>query len=461
MKKLLYTTLIAFSFFIAPSCNKNLDVQPKNTATPDQFKTSADVETILFGAYEQLQNYGSFGEQYMLVPDLIASDSQVSWVGTYPEYKDIQHKSVVSTNYVMGTLWGNSYIAVNAVNTVLDKLSIIDSTDKATVEGECKFIRATVFFELLGIFAKPYSDGQASTNLGIPLVLQPTYVYDSTKNKPARATVAQVYTQIIADLQDAIAKLPSTNVNYRANLYSAKAILSRVYLNMQDYADAAIQANDVIASGNYKLTATYNLAFNNNNNSSEDIFAIQQTAQSNAGTSNQGISTFYAPYSGQPQGQLGGRGDAQIDPGYYTYFEAADFRGTFITTGSSIAGIGGDYPNKWAQFYKAIPVVRLAEMYLTRGEANLAAGTSLGANPLDDINFVRERAGASDLTTVSSGDFANERFRELGFEGDRMWTLKRLKMDVDGLGYDDDMLIMPLPQTEIDVNKNLIQNTGY
>ncbi|HWK06946.1 MAG TPA: RagB/SusD family nutrient uptake outer membrane protein, partial [Puia sp.] len=310
-------------------------------------------------------------------------------------------------------------------------------------------------------FAKPYSDGQASTNLGIPLVLLPTYVYDSTKNKPARATVAQVYAQIIADLQDAIGKLPSTNVNYRADLYSAKAILSRVYLNMQDYADAATQADDIIQSGKFKLTASYNLAFNNNSNSSEDIFAIQQTAQSNAGTSNQGISTFYAPYGGQPAGQISGRGDAQINTDYYNIFESADFRGTFVTSGYSISGITGDYPNKWSLFYKAIPVVRLAEIYLTRGEANLVAGTSVGANPLDDINIVRERAGASDLTSVGSSDFVDERFRELGFEGDRMWTLKRLKLDVDGLGYDDDLLIMPLPQTEIDVNKNLVQNTGY
>lgn len=461
MKKLLYTSIIAFSIFIAPSCNKNLDVQPKNSATPDQFKTSADVETLLFGAYEQLQNYGGFGEQYLLVPDLIASDEQVDWVGTYSEYKDIQHQSVVATNYVMGTLWGNSYKAVNAVNTVLDKLSIIDSADKATVEGECKFIRATVFFELLGIFAKPYSDGQASTNLGIPLVLQPTYVYDSTKNKPSRATVAATYAQIISDLQDAIAKLPETNLNYRADLYSAKAILSRVYLNMQDYTNAAIQADDVIASGKFKLTAIYNLAFNNNNNSSEDIFAIQQTAQSNAGTSNQGIETFYAPYGGQPAGQPSGRGDAQINTDYYNYFEDGDFRKTYITSGYSISGITGDYPNKWSLFYKAIPVVRLAEMYLTRGEANLMAGTSVGAAPLDDINIVRARSEASLLTTVAGQDFVDERFRELGFEGDRMWTLKRLKMDVDGLGYDDDLLIMPIPQAEIDVNANIKQNTGY
>jgi len=57
--------------------------------------------------------------------------------------------------------------------------------------------------------------------------------------------------------------------------------------------------------------------------------------------------------------------------------------------------------------------------------------------------------------------FVNERMRELGFEGDRAWTLKRLKMDIDGLSYNDEKLILPIPQREIDVNKNLVQNAGY
>ncbi|HLK30471.1 MAG TPA: RagB/SusD family nutrient uptake outer membrane protein, partial [Puia sp.] len=308
-----------------------------------------------------------------------------------------------------------------------------------------------------------YSDGAASSNLGVPLVLSPTYDYDTTKNKPARSTVSEVYTQIVNDLTTAIAKLPASNANFRADLYSAKAILSRVYLNMGDYANAAIQANDVIESGNFKLTDTYDKAFNNSSNSSEDIFAIQESNQSNVGTGNQGIVTFYAPFAGQPTGQPAGRGDAQIQDGYFNYFEPADFRGTFITAGSSINGTDGNYANKWSLFYKAIPVVRLAEMYLTRGEANLMTGGSPmgGVDPVDDINAVRARSGASLLSTVAQSDFVDERFRELGFEGDRFWTLKRLKLDVDGLSYDDKTLIMPLPQSEIDVNRNLKQNDGY
>jgi hypothetical protein len=457
MKKLLITIFIFPAiFFIMPSCNKKLEVLPQNSLTPDQIKTSSDVEAVLFGGYETLQNYGAFGEQFILVPDLLAADSQVNWVGTYPEYKDIEFKRAISTNYVAGTIWANAYKAIDIANTVIDKINIVDTADQATIQGEALFIRGTVYFELVGIYGKPYSDGNAATNLGVPLVLLPTYAYDSVKNKPARASVADIYKQIISDLTTAVSKLPSSNANFRADVYSAKAILSRVYLNMQDYVNAATQANDVINSGNFSLNPSYDKAFNNNANSSEDIFAIQQTTQSNAGTGNQGIVTFYAP---QPLG----RGDAQIDDGYFTFFDSLDFRGKFVTAGTSISGFDGNYPNKWSQFYKTIPVVRLAEMYLTRGEANLLSNGNIGSvAPIDDINIVRKRANAIAFTSApTSADFVDERFRELGFEGDRVWTLKRLKLNVDGYNYDDGKLILPIPQTEIDVNKNLVQNDGY
>lgn len=461
MKHILYISSLVFLFFIVPSCNKKLDVQPQNSITPDQIKTSNDVLAVLGGGYEQLQSYSAFGEQLMLIPDLLASQDQVDWVGTYSNYKQVKTKKLVATNSIASSIWGNSYKVIAIANVVLDKISLVDSADRATIQGEALFLRGVMHFELVGLFAKPYSDGAASTNLGVPIVLTPSYFYDSTKDKPARATVAAVYTQVIADLQAAISKLPTSNGNGRADKYSAEAFLSRVYLAMGDYANAVAQADDIIQSGNFKLADTYAKAFNNNSNSTEDLFAIQQTSQSNVGTSNQGLTTFYCPYAGLPPGQTSGRGDAQRDPNYSNYFEVSDARGADTTEGTSIAGEDGIYPNKWQFFYKAIPVIRLAEMYLTRGEANLAAGTSVGANPLDDINFVRERAGASDLSTVASSDFVDERFRELGFEGDRFWTLKRLKLNVDGYSYDDGKIVLPIPQSEVDVNKNIVQNPGY
>ena len=452
MKKLLNILIITSLLFIAASCSKKLDVLPLNYATSDLIKSSSNVESLLFGGYTQLQDYGAFGQEFLMVPDLLASDSQLVWVGTYSQYKDIRNKKIVSSNSVVTHLWGNGYNAINIANTVLDKISIVDSSKKDVLEGEARFIRATVYFELVGFYGKPFADGNASANLGVPLVLLPTYAYDALKNKPARATVKEVYNLVIADLLIAINKLPATNNDYRATSYSAKAILSRVYLNMGDYTNAAIQANDIITSKKFSLTSTYDLAFNNNSSSPEDIFAIQQSTQSNAGGNS--LATFYAP-------QALGRGDAQIDNNFINIFDSNDFRASFITAGYSISGSSGNYTNKWALFYKAIPVVRLAEMYLTRGEANLAAGTQVGALPLDDINFVRARSGATKLNSVTQIDFAAERFRELAFEGDRYWTKKRLQLNIDGLGFDDNKLILPIPQREMDANTNLIQNTGY
>jgi hypothetical protein len=153
----------------------------------------------------------------------------------------------------------------------------------------------------------------------------------------------------------------------------------------------------------------------------------------------------------------------QINSGYFDYFTGSDSREDFVYDGYSISGITGTYTEKWKQFYCVIPVIRLAEMYLTRGEANLRKGGSPigGQTPLEDINTVRERAGAAPLNSVAGKDFVDERFRELGFEGDRLWTLKRLQLNVDGRPYDDPKLVLPIPQREMDVNSNLIQNDGY
>jgi len=79
----------------------------------------------------------------------------------------------------------------------------------------------------------------------------------------------------------------------------------------------------------------------------------------------------------------------------------------FITKAPALAAFLEKYTYKWQKFYKAIPVIRLAEMYLTRGEANLRkGGTPIGGiAPLSDINMVRTRSGANALTAVSAADF--------------------------------------------------------
>jgi len=454
MKLRIYVLL---SLTLAAACNKNLDTVPQNSLTADQIKTSNDVKALLFGAYSQMQSAGAFGEAFILTPDLLASDSQVVFIGTFQDYQAVQHKTIKADNIIAQNAWGVGYSIINLCNTILDKISLVDAGDRQAIKGEALFIMGTTYLQMVNLFAKPWSDGNAAANPGLPLVLKPTYSYDSSAaGKPARATVQQTYAQIVAGLTGATAMLPSSNSDFRADVYSAHAMLSRAYLNMGRYADAATHADTVIASGNFVLTS-YDKTFNTDGNSTEDVFAIQQNTQSNAGTANNGLTTFYSPY------ETGGRGDAQVNPLYAGVFDdPQDVRMAFVSPGSSNSGFTGDYTDKWAKFFKTIPVVRLSEMYLTRGEANLRAGTSAGGiPPLTDINKVRQRAGAAALTGVTAGDFVEERFRELGFEGDRLSTLRRIKADITGLDFDNDKLVLPIPRTEILANSRLIQNPGY
>jgi hypothetical protein len=450
MKKLAYIFSLGLILVVA-ACNKKLDVQPQNSITPDQIKTSSDVLAILAGGYAQMQNSAAFGENFIDIPDLIASQDQTIFAGTFNVYKNIWQLQATATNSVASDLWGNSYKIIAIANTVLDKISIVDTTIQANTAAQAKFMRAASYYYLVNLFALPYSTGAAATNLGVPLTTAPTYQYDSVKAKLSRSTVKQTYDQIIADLKDAIAKDDS--------YYPAKALLAKVYLVMGDYANASAMADDVISNGGYQLADTYDKEFNNSGATNEDIFSIAQTSQSNAGTTDNGIQTFYAPTKGLPAGYVGGRGDIMADSAYFTYFDDPnDFRQTYFTKGTSIAGKKGTYPNKWQKFYSTIPIIRLADMYLIRGESDLQLGQG---DPDADINIVRERAKAGPLAGATQQDFVDERFREFGFEGDRFFTLKRLKMDVDGLSYNDPTLILPIPQSEITVNSNLKQNDGY
>ncbi|MEO7766200.1 MAG: RagB/SusD family nutrient uptake outer membrane protein, partial [Ferruginibacter sp.] len=324
-------------------------------------------------------------------------------------------------------------------------------------EGEAKFLRGLTYFTLVNLFAKPYSGGNVQTNPGVPLILLPVSGYDPGRDKLPRASVEAVYTQVLADLTDAVAKLPENTDNFRATKYAADAIISRVYLAQANYTAAATAANAVIESHNYSLTASIDKAFNNSVNSSEDIFAIQQSSQSNSGTTDFGITAFY---SSDPVG----RGEIQITPVHIAKYETGDERKDLFYDGSSISGSPGMLTGKWKDLYKAIPVIRLAEMYLTRAEANFRkGGAPTGPNtPLQDVNIIRNRAGLGSLGAVSNANaIVNERYLELAFEGERFYTVKRLKLTVNGHAYNDPTLIFPIPQREIDLGNALPQNEGY
>jgi starch-binding outer membrane protein, SusD/RagB family len=128
---------------------------------------------------------------------------------------------------------------------------------------------------------------------------------------------------------------------------------------------------------------------------------------------------------------------------------------------------GSPMISKWGKHDANIPVIRLAEMILTRAEANFRNGSAIGAAPLDDINAIRARSNASAWTNLTLERIAEERFRELNAEGHKLHDLRRFRGSVvapsgspfvgETIQWNDGRLVLPIPQREIDVNPNLVQ----
>lgn len=437
-----------------PACNNRLDVKPGTGIGPGQILTAGDVEATLIGAYTNLQQFEAFGEQYFLISDLLVNDKEILLVGNAVPYLEVASRQQQKNSVIAEQLWAGGFRTINAVNLVLSKQHLLAAANKDQIVAEAKFIRGITYYMLSGLYGKPYSAGNQTVNLTVPLILEPVIsVQDIEKVKLPRATVAVMYAQIEEDLKAGATYMQPDN-GTRANRFAAFAFLSRLYLAEGKYKEAAAMADSVITKGGFALSPTFEKAFNNTANSTEDIFAIQQTAQSSGGSSNNGLITFYTS-------ARAGRGDAQVDVRQLSLYEDGDSRKDFIYDGYSSSGPTGKYTGKWKQQYTNIPVIRLAEMYLTRAEANLRAGTVVGDTPLNDVNAVRGRSNAGQLGSVRADEVVAERFRELVYEGDKLWTIKRLKLDVGSRAYDHPKLILPVPQREIASNPKLEQNKDY
>ena len=453
MKSIINVLLLMLLMLVA--CNRKLDVLPQNTVPSDQIKTEDDVRAVLFGGYSTWQNANAFGEKYNTFSELLVHGGDIDWAGTFETYGDLHQNSQVRTAPEIYQVWANSYHTIATTNIVLSKLDILKGDEKTQVEGEAKFLRGVTYYTLVNLFAQPYSAG--TTNPGVPVILQPVEGYIPGRDKLPRVSVGEVYTQVVSDLTEAATKMVESADDFRADKYAAIAFLSRVYLSQAKYAEAAAAADDVIENSGRSLASTFDKAFNNASNSPEDIFAIQQTSQSNSGTTNFGIAAFY---TADPEG----RGEIQIAASHLAKYEANDDRGSFFYDGSSISGTDGLFTGKWRELYKAIPVIRLGEMYLTRAEANFRkGGTPVGLNsPLQDVNIIRNRAGLGGLGSIVNADIiVKERYLELAFEGERFYTVKRLQLTTGGNPYNDPKLILPIPQREIDLGNALPQNAGY
>jgi hypothetical protein len=470
MKKIVLGLLTAtLSLGGLESCNNKLNVQPVSSIdSATAFNNSSDVQAALVGCYTGLQSVNLYGGYLQFLTDLLADSGDESFVGTFTQPQEAQRKALLITNSQVSATWLSAYDVINRTNNVLANLGKLDTPgQQASAEGEAKFIRSLVYFDLVRTFGKDWNDGTPTSNLGVPLVLTPTLTVADAQSV-ARNTVAEVYAQVITDLTTAEARLTTGGpLNaFSATRYACAGLLARVYLQQGNYAAAAAAANRALAlpaSGlnpfygtNFGYTttnvATATIPISTSINTPEDIFSIQITAQS--GTNQLGV--FYARNR---------RADVTIQPQFLNLFETGDTRASLNTMPTATAA---SFTRKYDAQYGNIKLMRLDEMLLTRAEANFrAGGTPAGPTPLADINTIRTRAGLPALTTVTLAQILKERRIELAFEGFRLGDLKRnQESTVDPLTgavipWNSTRLVFPIPFREINANSNLKQNEGY
>lgn len=450
------------------ACDDKLDINPyQSIDASTALSTEANVTSAVVGLYSSIGGSNLYGTNLILTPELLAADGYINFQGTFTNFRQLARRTTNSENSTASSVWQAAYQAINQANLVIDALPVVSNDNlKKQYEGEARFIRAIMYFDLVRLYGKQYTPGTTNSQLGVPISLVPVKTIQEASVLGKRATVEEVYTQVITDLTQAATLLPTSN-GTRASRFTAKALLARVYLQQSNFSAARVQADSVITYSRKSLSPTLQSVFTGRN-TSESLLEIQQNDQNNAGTSNTGLATLFSSIGQQ------GRGDVQVLTAFANQYETTDARGTsqLIYTGTGTNSPNGQLRSgKWVAYGQNIPLIRLAEMYLIRSETAFRAGDFAVA--LADVNRVRTRSGATLLTeaTLSLDAILRERQLELAFEGFRIYDLKRTGTNLvvpattsapaREIPITSDILVLPIPKRETDINADLAQNAGY
>lgn len=448
MKKLLF--LFCSITFLFSSCDDQLDIQPQQAiSTEVALSSEQGVRTALVGTYGLWTASPNSSGNILMNSEMLIDVDNLFWTNFVTDLNQLLDKRMNADNSAAESFWINSYNVINQTNSILAALEVVNESDQVAIAGEARFLRGQSYFDLVNQYAKPWTAGSPSNNLGVPIVTTPSIQNLSDPIIP-RNTVAEVYQLILEDLEFAKANLPTQNGIF-ANSLAASALLSRVYLMQENFELAAAEAERVIASGVYHLVPDLANVFNASDNTSEDIFALQITPMDFGHSLN-----FF--YSGELEG---GGGFIGITEAHLEKYEADDLRKElfYLDEQSSTRRTSKWQPNPFND--GNLTLIRLAEMYLTRAESRFRTGDILGAT--QDLNIIRKRAGLHELssTDLSLEVILKERFLELIFEGHQFRDAKRNRKWVRDLPFNDARLIYPIPLRELEVNRALVQNEGY
>lgn len=470
------------------SCDKFLDLKPKSegifienqSSDSVLFKSASDAEAALTGVY------GDFRNEYFELDYFVNGDAQSddAYAGAdNPANFQIDDYAIDASNANVSRDWAYLYSTIGKANTVINNVNAVTDPEltadrKKQMISEASFIRAFMYFELVRLWGD------------VPLQLTEVKSVSAENLEevypllfPSRKPAAEVYQQIIADLETA---LPNVKVSASNKTIITKGavntLLAKVYATIEphDWNKVLQYCNDVIA-GPYSLLPEYDQLWDNSQeNSAESIFEINYEGTSSSG--NWGVNMFK------------GIDWKKFNIPSNDLVAAFDNEGDLVRKNSSITFMdvtGHWQDNHWPQDnypfinkYRATDqpspqnyiFYRLADVILLKAEALNELGDLAGAAAL--VNQIRSRVDLPN-TTASTQEamrlaIEKERRLELAFEGVRWYDLKRTGRAITvinavsnfgpvSMSYDltENRLFWPIPQSELDKNSKLTQNPGY
>lgn len=485
MKHIKYLILAITGVFIASCDDDFLNPLPDTVVALDSyFASDEDVLAGVMGIYDALQgtnentvtNIGQSNRGVQFEHLLTEHRTDNTRNATLEGSKSDFHRYIVEpSNVESEDYYQSMYSVIFRANNILNYIDIADASNQASYTAEAKFLRAYAYFKLVRLFS------------GVPLV---TSVIDptDTESQFTKASEADIYAQIIADLLEAIDVLDNSSKS-RASKSAAQGLLAKVYLSQAspNYSGAQQLCEAVIATSGMSLVGNYSDVFYSELNS-EIIFAIQYQAGNSAESQ-----SFSSEFTSSTRA---GREDGQniVNTNLKTVLDA--FGGN--RTAVSITNLGGDLEDDENEVIKFLPAgsdvttsppsyggaardagndyiaLRLADVLLMHVEAILAGGTDTAdGGALASFQLVRNRAGLTTaVTTISKEDLMTERRVELAFENHRYFDLIRfgeidnvLSAHSTEMGYIYDARkarLLPIPQREINISGGLLtQNLGY
>lgn len=475
MKKIILGLALA-STGVFTSCHDFLTEEPKLKQSNElTFATFDNLNNAAAGVYAIFQSASWYDGAFILQSELRAGNAKnpknASGSGRY--LTDTQWNYNESNT---SAVWSCAYYTISRANNVINNLdgktsSEVSQQQVDNVKAECLFLRALSYFDLVITYCQPYNYNVTDDDkMGVPLCL-------TTENgKPARDSKQAVYDQIVSDLltaeslmSDDYSRSGATDAAAVVSKSAIQALLSRVYLYMEEWQKSADYATKVINSGKYSLASgtAYTSMFHAETapKGGEIIFEVYG---SNKNEYWDGSGWTHLPYITTK----GCSGDVCGTKDLYDLYDANDIRKTMFDEDS-----GDYYPTKFtgkstgvSPNYTNIPLLRLSEMYLNRAEALVHGATISGTTAEADLKTLASKRGATPEAATKTGVFI-ERRKELAFEGQIAYDYARTNTSLTRTDFDETknkdvafpsyMWAMPIPKSERDANPNVAQNPGY